>query len=311
MARPDLNLLVTLDVLLTEGTVARAARRLRLSPSAMSRALARLREATGDPLLVRSGRALVPTPHAVELRGAVGALVRSAEEILTPRAAPNLARLARTFTLRASDGFVESFGLPILARLQAEAPGVRLRFVQKADKDGAPVREGAVDLETGVVDATVALDLSTQPLFHDRLVGVVRAKHPLTRGKVTPARYAACRHVTVARPTLERGPIDAALDALGLKRESVIVVGGFSSALALARASDLVATVPERHTGELRAGAHTFTLPIPTPRFTVSMLWHPRLSADPVHRWLRQCVRDACADGAAPPLRPRPTAREA
>ena len=83
------------------------------------------------------------------------------------------------------------------------------------------------------------------------------------------------------------------------ERESVVVVGGFSNALALARASDLIATVPERHTMSLRAGIHAFPLPFSTPKFTVSMLWHPRLDADPVHRWLRGCVRDACASGRA------------
>jgi DNA-binding transcriptional LysR family regulator len=299
MARPDLNLLITLDVLLSEGSVARAARRLRLSPSAMSRALARVRDAVGDPLLVRSGRALVPTPRAIELRDPVRALVRDAEALLTPPALPDLARVARTFTVRASDGFVENLGLSILERIRREAPHVRLRFVQKQDKDGAPLRDGAVDLETGVVDETVSPDLRAQALFQDRLVGVVWSKHPLARGKMTASRYAAASHVTVSRPSLERGPLDAALDALGLRRESAIVVGGFASALALARGTDLVATVPERHTGNLREGMHTFTLPVPTAKLTVSMLWHPRLDADPIHRWLRGCVREACVERAS------------
>ena len=299
MPRPHLNLLVTLDVLLTEGSVARAAQRLRLSPSAMSRALARLREATGDPLLVRSGRVLVPTPRALELRDQVSHLVRDVEAVLAPQAEPDLKRLVRTFTLRTSDGFVENAGPAILARVHAAAPGVRLRFVQKADKDGAPLREGAVDLETGVLDNATSPDLRSQALFRDRLVGAVRARHPLAKGKVTAARYAAGQHVTVSRQMLERGPIDDALHALGLERASAVVVGGFSSALALARASDLIATVPELHTGSLRAGMHSFALPVPTPTFTVSMLWHPRLDSDPVHRWLRSCVRGACAGSLA------------
>src|SRR3954471_3163453 len=100
MSAPDLNLLVTLDVLLAEGSVARAARRLRLSPSAMSRALARLRETTGDPLLVRAGRGLVPTPRALELRERVGRLVQDAEAALSPAGSLDLARLVRTFTVR-------------------------------------------------------------------------------------------------------------------------------------------------------------------------------------------------------------------
>lgn len=299
MSRPDLNLLVTLDALLTEGSVVRAARRMRLSPSAMSRALARLRQMTGDPLLVRSGRGLVPTPRALELRDPVSDVLRDAEAVLAPQAEPDLERLVRTFTLRTSDGFVETFGPAILARLHAEAPGVRLRFVQKSDKDGAPLRDGAVDLETGVLETTTSPDLLSRALFQDRLVGVVRAQHPLATGKITAARYAASQHVTVSRQMLERGPIDDALHALGLERESAIVVGGFSSALALAGASDLVATVPERHTASLRAGMHSFPLPVSTPKFTVSMLWHPRLDSDPVHRWLRRCIRDACTSPGA------------
>jgi DNA-binding transcriptional LysR family regulator len=81
---------------------------------------------------------------------------------------------------------------------------------------------------------------------------------------------------------------------LGLERATTIIVGGFSSALTLARFSDLVATVPERHTGNLRKGMHSFPLPFAVPDMTVSMLWHPRLDADPAHRWLRRCVLDAC-----------------
>src|SRR5918995_551501 len=104
MSAPDLNLLVTLDVLLSEGSVARAAKRLRLSPSAMSRALARLRATTGDPLLVRAGRGLVPTPRALELRERVGQLVRDGEAVLRPAEKLDLKRLVRTFTLRTSEG---------------------------------------------------------------------------------------------------------------------------------------------------------------------------------------------------------------
>ena len=296
----DLNLLFALDVLLAEGSVARAARRLRLSPSAMSRTLARLRETTGDPLLVRSGRSLVPTPRALELRARVGRLVQDAEAVLSPQENLDLERLARTFTLRTSDGFVENVGPAILARIRTEGPSVRLRFVQKADKDGAPLRDGAVDLETGIVDATTAPDLRAQALFRDRLVGVVRAGHPLCKGKMTPTRYAAGEHVTVARKSLERGPVDEALELLGLERETSIVVGGFASALSLARFSDLVATVPERHTGNLRQGMHSFRLPVSVPEMTVSMLWHPRLDADPAHRWLRRCVLDACVTSLGP-----------
>src|SRR4026207_408208 len=116
MSTPDFNLLLTLDVLLAEGSVARAAKRLRLSPSAMSRALARLRETTGDPLLVRAGRGLVPTPRALELRERVGQLARDAGAALGPAEQLNLKQLVRTFTLRTSEGFVENFGADLIDR---------------------------------------------------------------------------------------------------------------------------------------------------------------------------------------------------
>jgi DNA-binding transcriptional LysR family regulator len=134
-----------------------------------------------------------------------------------------------------------------------------------------------------------------QALFRDRYVGVVRTGHPLVSGKVTPARYASAAHVHVSRRENEKPQVDDALAELGLKRRIAVTVGGFSAALALARASDLVATVHERHTGNMFAGMHSFPLPMPIPQFTVSLLWHPRLDGDPTHRWLRGCVRDSCA----------------
>lgn len=295
MSKPDLNLLFTLQALLEEGSVAKAARRLHLSASAMSRALARLRETTGDPLLVRAGRGLVPSPRAIELSRQVTQLVQSAETALRPSAKLDPKKLERTFTLRTSEGFVENFGPALITRIGREAPGVKLCFVPKPDKDSTSLRKGAVDLETGVVSEEIGPEIRTQALFKDRLIGVVRSGHALSRGKITAARFSAGRHITVSRHGEARGPVDDALHEMGLRREVVVVVGGFATAVSLARASDMIATVPERHTGILRSGMHSFRLPVPTAPFTVSMLWHPRSDADPGHRWLRDCVRDICA----------------
>lgn len=295
MSAPDLNLLVTLDVLLAEGSVARAARRLQLSPSAMSRALARLRETTGDPLLVRAGRGLVPTPRALELREHVGQLVESAQAVLRPVENLDLGRLARTFTVRTREGFVENFGPALIERIGREAPGVRLRFMPKPDRDSEPLRDGSVDLETGVIGKTTGPEVRAQALFRDRFVGVVWSGHQLSAGEITTARYAACRHIAISRQASDRGFVDTAVEEGGFERRIAVTVSGFSAALALARGSDLVATVPERHTGNLRAGMFTFALPFQLPEITVSLLWHPRLDADPAHRWLRGCVKDVCA----------------
>jgi DNA-binding transcriptional LysR family regulator len=291
---PDFNLLITLDVLLAEGSVARAAKRLQLSPSAMSRALARLRETTGDPLLVRAGRGLVPTPRAQALREQVSRLVQDAHAVLRPAHALDLAQVERTFTLRTSEEFVENFGPALLARIARDAPGVRLRFVSKTDKDSRLLREGSVDLETGVVDPNASPEVLTQALFRDRLIGVVRSGHPLSQGDISAERFAQGRHVYVSRRGQERGQIDDGLEALGLTRQIGTVVAGFATAIALARDTDLIASVPERYTAHQREGLYSFALPLTLAPFTVAMLWHPRLDADLAHRWLRGCVREVC-----------------
>lgn len=295
MSPPDLNLLVTLDVLLAEGNVARAAERLRLSPSAMSRALARLRQTTGDPLLVRAGRGLVPTPRALELRERVGQLVQDGQAVLRPAEKLDIERLVRTFTLRVGDGFVENFGSDLVGRVAREAPGVRLCFVPKTDRDSTPLRDGTIDLDTGVVGKMTSPEVRVQTLFRDRFIGAVRAGHPLSEGEITPERFAAGRHILVSRNGGDRGPVDEALTPLGLERKVVTMVGGFAAALALARTSDRIVSVPERHTGTLRAGMHSFPLPVAVPEIKVSLLWHPRMDADAAHAWLRGLVRDSCA----------------
>ncbi|MFO2464404.1 LysR family transcriptional regulator [Pseudomonas sp. 15FMM2] len=295
MSSPDFNLLVTLDVLLAEGSVARAAQRLGLSPSAMSRALARLRETTGDPLLVRAGRGLVPTLRAQQLRAQVSQLVLDAQAVLRPAQAIDLAQLTRTFVLRSSEGFVESFGPALIARVAEQAPGVKLHFVYKPDGQGTPLRDGSVDLETGVVDSHANPEVMTQLLFRDRFIGVVRKDHPLCRGEITAQRYAAGKHIYVSRRGRVRGQIDDALEALQLTREVATIVTGFSTALALAHRTDLIASVPERYTQGLREGLYSFALPVDLPQFSVAMLWHPRSDADLAHRWLRGCLREVCA----------------
>lgn len=295
MPRPDLNLLITLDALLSEGSVVGAARRLRLSPSAMSRALTRVREVTGDPLLVRAGRSLAPTPRALALRERVHQLVEDVEGVLRPAEDLDIASVERTFTLRTSDGFVETFGAALIAKARMEAPLVRLNFIQKPNKDSTPLRDGVVDLETGVVEAAMGPEVRTQALFRDRLIGVIRQGHPLDNPTIGPNWYAEAEHVVVSRSGVETDAVDLPFLPARTQRRVASVVSGFSAAFAVARASDLVATVPDRHTASLRQGMVSFSLPMPTIEFAVSMLWHPRMDADLAHRWLRQCVKEVCS----------------
>jgi DNA-binding transcriptional LysR family regulator len=294
----DLNLLVALDVLLAEGSVTSAARRLGLSASAMSRTLTRLRATTGDPLLVRAGRGLVPTPRAAALRDRVHELTREARAVLRPQIADlDLGALDMTFTIRASEGFLELLAGPVVAAISQAAPRIRLHFAPKPDKDARPLREGLIDLEIGVV-GTSAPEIRTQFLLHDALVGVARVGHPLLAdGAVTPARYAACNHV-VASWEADAHTVDGALERLGLRRMITVVVPGYPDAMRIARQSDLVALVPRSCLGNhlvgdhaTRSGLESFALPMPMAEFAISALWHPRMEADPAHRWLRETVR--------------------
>jgi DNA-binding transcriptional LysR family regulator len=306
MDATDMNLLTALDALLAEGSVTGAARRLGLSASAMSRTLARLRSATGDPLLVRAGRGLVPTPRAAELRDRVHELTRDVRAVLRPNVGDlDIASLERTFALRASEGFVERFAAPLVATVIQAAPRVRLRFAPKPDKDAFPLRDGEIDLEIGVLGAS-APEVRTRFLFRDDFVGAVRVGHPLLAGPVTPERYAGCRHVVASRRGAFTGPVDDALQELGLKREIVAVAPGFPAAMRIARDTDLVALVPRSCLGGPTGadadgrGLIGFDLPVRTPPIAISAMWHPRMDADPAHRWLRDTVVAVCHAAAAP-----------
>ncbi|WP_024280500.1 LysR family transcriptional regulator [Xanthobacter sp. 126] len=292
----DMNLLVTLDALLSEGSVVGAAQRLNLSAPAMSRQLARIRHLLGDPVLVRAGRGLVPTPRAEGLRERLRGLVAEAEALVRGDDEIDLLRLERTFVIRANDGFVGTFGAALASLAAQEAPLVRLRFAHQDKEDVEALREGRIDADVGVIGA-MGPEIRLQALFHDRFVGVVRPGHPLA-GDVTPERFVAFPHVSVSRRGRFSGPIDVALAALGLKRFVAIAVANFSDALAIVRTSDHVAAVPARLTEPGRAGLHTFDLPVKTDALAVSLAWHPRFDADPAHRWLRAALRAACSPRA-------------
>ncbi|WP_421671227.1 LysR family transcriptional regulator [Rahnella sp. EDr1-12] len=296
MNEPDLNLLIALDVLLAEESVAGAARRLGLSASAMSRTLSRLRATTGDPLLVRAGRIMVLTPYAQEIRQRAQNASFEARALLRPSSADfNIARLERTFLIRSNDGFVVAFGAAMIAAAASAAPDVCLRFMPKPEKTSSALREGRVDLEIGV-PGDMGPEIRLQTLFRDRFMGVVRKDHPLALRQISAEDYVSFGHVVVSRRNNTYGPVDDALAEVGLKRKIAAVVPGFSAALAIAQHSDLVALIPASF---LIAGPdplYTFELPVKTREITISQMWHPRSEVDPAHRWLRQLALSVCRE---------------
>lgn len=298
----DLNLLVALDVLLAEGSVTEAAKRLGLSPSAMSRTLSRLRFVTGDPLLVRAGRSLVPTRFAESLRDRVHAVTEDARTILRPAASElDIATLETTFSIRVSEAFLELMSAPLVSAITEAAPRVRVRFALKLDKEPHTLREGLIDLEIGVLGVP-APELRTRLLIRDRLVGVAREGHPvLAGGAVTAKRYAAGGHIAVSRRGEFADAVDEALERKGLKREIRVVVPGFPDAMRIAASTDFIAAVPlsclgrgKVNEGVARLGIRSFELPFETPEILIAAIWHPRADADPAHRWLRNIVARVC-----------------
>ncbi|MBL1098658.1 LysR family transcriptional regulator [Streptomyces coffeae] len=289
----DLNLVIALDALLEEESVSGAAQRLHLSSPAMSRTLARIRTALGDPVLVRSGRRMVPTPRALALREEVRQIVERAQAVFTPAGELQLATLERTFTLLADDGLLTLIGMGLLERVRREAPGVCLRLIPEGPGDSSVLRERRADLELGVVHEP-SPGTRMEHLFTDDNIAVVRSGHPLLSGPVTPERYAAADHLSASRRGLLYGPIDEGLSELGLRRRVVASVPTFASALLVTADSDLVARAGRLLTRPHieRLGLATFEIPLELPRLPIGQMWHPRYDADPAHIWLRGCVRE-------------------
>ncbi|MBN9462820.1 MAG: LysR family transcriptional regulator [Burkholderiales bacterium] len=292
----DLNLLTALDALLATGSVTAAAGRMHLSTPAMSHTLARIRETFGDPILVRAGRKLVPTPRALALAEPVRALLAQAQALRTPADGQGLAGIRRRFVVRAPEGIAVVYGASLSCALEADMPLAALQFLPETHDDPGALREGRIDLDVGSFRST---DPETEAvvLSQQALVGAVRTGHPLLRSRrktpMTVQRFAAARHVGVTLRPGEASAVDTALAALGLQRQvALLVPSAFSAAIAASRI-DLVACIPERTARALAGslGLAVFTLPVPVHTEPMRMAWHPRHNADPAHRWLRECVQ--------------------
>jgi DNA-binding transcriptional LysR family regulator len=295
MKQFDANLLFALDALLETGSVTEAAEQTGVSVPTMSRTLTRIRKLIGDPIMVQAGRGLVATPQALEMRARLRAFVQEGRE-LTRLASPSLLDTARTISIRADESFISVFAAPIMDAVNLVAPRLALRFISHGEESVGPLREGVVDFDIGDIKLS-GPEVKLQKLFAAQFVGVVRSDHPLASSKITPKRYVQYAHISASRRGLARGPIDVALEELGLKRTVSLSVPTFSSALTIAAGSDLVAAVPEHLTGiALKIyGAFVFPLPVRTPSIRITLAWHPRFDKDAVHRFVRETVAKVCS----------------
>ncbi len=290
----DLNLLVALDALLEENSVLAASERLHLTPPAVSRTLARIRETTGDEILVRAGRAMVPTPYAQAIRGEVRELVRHARSLLKPPREIDASALRREFSLRAHDALVAMLAPALVCALVETAPHVRLRFLGEGPGDVPDLARGHVDLELG---STVprGSDISSEILGTDRPALAMAPAHPLAKGRITPRRLSQALHVSVSRRGRLHGALDDVLAQHGLQRQVVAALPTVAAALEVVARGDTVALVPALacRASAQSLGLRVRELSLELPGSPMVMSWHPRHDRDPAHAWLREQVKAA------------------
>ena len=291
----DLNLLRVLDALLQEESVTKAAARLGLSPPAVSQSLARLRTRVSDPLLVRAGRRMVPSPRAEELRPKVHALLDEVRAVFAAGEAFDPRTSTQDFLLHGSDYVILVLGVALDRLLGAQAPGVRLQFMPNTTDDADLVRSGAIDLAIGVYDQ-LHPEIRIQKLFDEELVCVVRERHPRVRKRMSLELYAALDHVQISPRGRPGGLVDSVLANKGLSRRVARRVPFFFAGLVMAAQTDYVLTLPRRLAvaQAKKFGLRVLGVPLGLGRYSVSQIWHPRRDGDGAHRWLRERIGAAC-----------------
>jgi DNA-binding transcriptional LysR family regulator len=291
----DLNLLRAFDALVQNSSVTEASAQLHLSIPATSRALGRLRRALNDPVLVRSGRAMAPTPFALQASAQVRSILDSAAALVSADRELQLATLTRDFTIRINDGVAATLAAVAIAGVTSAAPGVTLRFVAEGSESVEALRDGTVDVDVGV-GAPTAPDIHGTVLYTERLVGIASIDTPVgRRRRPTLAQICEQPHVSTSRRGRAHGPIDDVLAVAGMRRTVGAVVPTFATALFLAASSSYIGLVPQRLAEQRSAqlGLSWFRIPAPLPEIDITMQWHNRLDGDPAQTWLRTMIEES------------------
>lgn len=295
----DFNRLRVLHVLLQERSVTRAAASLHVTPSAVSNALAQLREEFGDPLLVRSGRALVLTPYAEALGPRLAEAMEGLARALEPRARFDPRTTARSFGLACSDAEQISEVPRIAASFEQKFPRAQLRVFSVAQL------EAAGGLASGTVEVALApaqgpmRGLHTEDLYEEEGVLVVRQGHPRARGKITPEQFNSLRHIDILLALggggIGHGIVEEFLALHGLRRDIAIAVPSFAAAATIASETDWITGMPRRLATRFVRQLPLVILESPTPpiTFRIQLVWHERTDADEGSKMFRSLVTQA------------------
>jgi len=293
------ELLPALLALLETESVTLAARRMHVGQPAMSRTLEKLRETTGDALLVREGRRLARTRRAAELLPEVAQLLAAAERVLSPAAVFDPAQARGVVVLGLGDDMQAVLAPPLLARLREHAPGLDIRIRALHERSAHEASRGVVELVVMPdVRNQYALsglsELVLSPLYPRRFITVSRRKRRLSL-----ASFLEADHILVSPRGDEGGYVDDALAALGKSRRVAVTVPGFLAALSLVQSTDMLATLPDDVVRVLAPELHRHASPVETPELTMCLIWAARFTRDARHTWLRTHVREVLRERVA------------
>lgn len=292
----DLNLLISLDALIEEANVTRAAARLNISQPALSAQLTRLRQIFGDPLLVPSetGRGMTPTTRALALKDPLHVMLKDLETLIRRSAVFDPLTANRDFTIAANDNAVIMLGLDLIDRIdRAAGPGIRVAFrPPPSDRVTAQLERGDLDLLIGS-EKSIPSGMKAVKLFIDRYRMAQRRGHPRGNGPLSLIEYCRLKHVLVSSSGQSfHGFIDEKLKFLGASRTVAVSVHQYNLAPLVVAGSDYVCTLPERFLSRFSDRLDSFELPFVTETFSLLAAWHPRSQADPAHVWLRERLSD-------------------
>jgi DNA-binding transcriptional LysR family regulator len=292
LPRIDLNLLVVLEAIYAEGGVSRAGEKLHLGQPAVSHALARLRELFRDPLFVRDGRTLTPTPLTRRLIEPLGRSLRSLGELLDETARFDPQKTHTEFTISLRDPTEARLLPPLLRRLASRAPRIDLRIVQLRRRmlEGA-LSAGTLDL---AIDVPLALSekVRRRRLAADELVVVARKGHPHAQPGMTLERYLQAEHVMVTSRRKGTALEDLSLGERGLRRRVRLRCRSYAVAVRVVRETDLLLTMPGTYARMVNAGVGNQILspPVKMPTLDAYLYWHESVEDDAANRWLRDSV---------------------
>lgn len=289
----DLNLLVTLDVLLSEHNVTRAAHRLNLSQPSVSVHLAKLRDIFDDPLLLPGPRGMRPTAKADELREPLRLALDALERAVSPAGPFNPLEANLTWRIAATDYTESTILLPALAGLRSQSPGTRLAVLEMVPSHIAKQAEqGQIDLAFHTTREAPA-GLRHRPLFSERYVLVGREGHPCLKKQPTLSQFCKLDHAIVSPDGGGfHGITDEVLSVAGLTRRVALSVPHFLFLRSILASTDLVAMLPSRLVRDT-SGLQIVEPPVDVPGFEIAMLWHERSHRDPAHQWLRERIADS------------------